>query len=159
MEKLPGATYIEACLQHNVYEAFSPEQYPRQSNTVTDFAKFLAASWKSPQDIDTESTKAKFIERFNMLARELLSRFTPRIHEISNSLDIVFTADYPSVLTHGDLCEMNFLVDPQSGHLTGVIDWAEAEILPFGCALWGLKNLLGFMDGAGWSWLALFPRP
>jgi hypothetical protein len=34
----------------------------------------------------------------------------------------------------------------------GVIDWAEAEILPFGCALWGLENVLGFMDLHGWHY-------
>lgn len=56
------------------------------------------------------------------------------------------------VLTHGDLCEMNFLVDENSGHLTGVIDWAEAEILPFGFNLWGVENLLGYMDGNGWNY-------
>lgn len=56
------------------------------------------------------------------------------------------------VLTHGDLCEMNFLVDERSGHLTGVIDWAEAEILPFGFNLWGVENLLGYMDGNGWNY-------
>lgn len=56
------------------------------------------------------------------------------------------------VLTHGDLCEMNFLVDENTGHLTGVIDWAEAEILPFGFNLWGVENLLGYMDGNGWNY-------
>ena len=48
---------------------------------------------------------------------------------------------------------MNFLIDPETGHLTGVIDWAEAENLPFGCALWGLENVLGFMDMHGWHYI------
>jgi hypothetical protein len=38
---------------------------------------------------------------------------------------------------------MNLLVDKDDGHLTGVIDWAEAEILPFGCELWGIENVMG----------------
>lgn len=56
------------------------------------------------------------------------------------------------VLTHGDLCEMNFLVDERSGNLTGVIDWAETEVLPFGLGLWGLENILGYMDMHGWHY-------
>ena len=43
-------------------------------------------------------------------------------------------------------------MDPDSGHLTGVIDWAEANTLPFECALWGMENLLGFMDADGWHY-------
>lgn len=60
--------------------------------------------------------------------------------------------DLPMVLSHGDLCEMNFLVDENSGHLAGVIDWAEAEIRPFGSSLWGLENILGYMDVHGWHY-------
>jgi hypothetical protein len=55
-------------------------------------------------------------------------------------------------LSHGDLCEMNILVDRPSGELTGVIDWAEARVLPFGFALYGLENMLGFMDSQGWHY-------
>jgi hypothetical protein len=47
---------------------------------------------------------------------------------------------------------MNFLVDLGTGHITGIIGWAEAEILPFGCGLWGLQNLLGFIDMHGWQY-------
>ena len=32
-----------------------------------------------------------------------------------------------------------------TGQITGIIDWAEAEVLPFGLALYGLENLLGYM--------------
>ncbi len=37
---------------------------------------------------------------------------------------------------------MNILVDPDSGHLTGVVHWADASIEPFGIALWGLGAYL-----------------
>ncbi len=58
----------------------------------------------------------------------------------------------PWVLTHSDLSEMNILVDPDSGHLTGVVDWAEATIEPFGLALWGLESVLGCSGPAGYSY-------
>ncbi|KAK5990123.1 hypothetical protein PT974_08389 [Cladobotryum mycophilum] len=49
----------------------------------------------------------------------------------------------PWCLTHGDLLPCNMMVDPETGHLTGLIDWAEAEWLPFGMALYGIEEVLG----------------
>ncbi|KAK8850934.1 Tudor domain-containing protein 15 [Apiospora arundinis] len=56
----------------------------------------------------------------------------------------------PFVLTHGDISESNILVDPDDGRITGIIDWAEAEVSPFGLALWGLESILGYMNPEGW---------
>lgn len=90
--------------------------------------------------------------KFQLLAQKLPPRFSDSVEELSNNLSLLFSDGYPAVLSHGDLCEMNFLVDLETGHLTGVIDWAEAGILPFGCALWVLENMLGFMDERGWHY-------
>ena len=59
----------------------------------------------------------------------------------------------PWVLTHSDLSNMNILVDSNSGHLTGVVDWADARIEPFGIALWGLESILGCSGPQGWAYL------
>ncbi|KAF1966825.1 hypothetical protein BU23DRAFT_517258 [Bimuria novae-zelandiae CBS 107.79] len=152
IERLPGITYMESCLTNGVTAALSPEQSQRQKNTVIDFARFFAASWKAPQPMETRSVQDSFMSKLQLLAQKLPSRFSDSVEELSNNLSLLFSEGYPAVLTHGDLCEMNFLVDPETGHLTGVIDWAEAGILPFGCALWGLENILGFMDRRGWHY-------
>lgn len=34
----------------------------------------------------------------------------------------------PWVMTHDDLSSMNLLVDASTGHLQGVVDWADAAI-------------------------------
>ncbi len=47
---------------------------------------------------------------------------------------------------------MNILVDPDSGHLTGIIDWADATIEPFGIALWGLESALDCSGPGRWSY-------
>ena len=47
---------------------------------------------------------------------------------------------------------MNFLTQPDTGRVTGVIDWEDCRILPFGAALWGLENALGWLDSAGWHY-------
>lgn len=102
--------------------------------------------------MDTRSIQDTFAGKLQVLAQNLPSRFSASVSQLQNNLPLLFSEGYPGVLTHGDLSEMNFLVNPETGHLTGVIDWAEAEILPFGCALWGLENVLGFMDMDGWHY-------
>ena len=54
------------------------------------------------------------------------------------------------VITHGDLSQMNILADPRTGEITGIIDWAEAGIQPFGFALYSLDNILGYLTLNGW---------
>jgi len=54
------------------------------------------------------------------------------------------------VLTHGDFSERNILANPTTGEITGIIDWAEVGILPFGFALYGLDNLLGYLSPSRW---------
>lgn len=49
------------------------------------------------------------------------------------------------MLNHGDLIPSNVLVDPESWVVTGLVDWAEAEWLPFGTCLYGIEHLLGEM--------------
>lgn len=52
---------------------------------------------------------------------------------------------------------MNILVDPHTGHITGVVDWADATIEPFGMALWGLESVLGCSGLNGWSYFGSDP--
>lgn len=59
----------------------------------------------------------------------------------------------PWVLTHDDLSSMNLLIDAATGHLQGVVDWADAAIWPFGVALWGVESILGYSGLDGWVWL------
>lgn len=47
---------------------------------------------------------------------------------------------------------MNVLLDPETGKITGIVDWAEAQILPFGFALYGVENFFGWMDSKGWHY-------
>lgn len=56
-------------------------------------------------------------------------------------------------MNHGDLCDTNIIIDPLTGKLSGVIDWAEGSILPFGCALWGLETVLGRFDFEKGEWV------
>ncbi|PSN75100.1 hypothetical protein BS50DRAFT_671344 [Corynespora cassiicola Philippines] len=154
IDLLPGLTYAEARLAVGDLAKLSPTQYRRQRNTVVDLAKFFAAAWNHPQTADLEPIKEKFTTKLQLLASHLPPRFCPLVHETLHNLPLLFSSSYPSVLTHADFSETNILIDPATGHLTGVIDWAEASILPFGCASWGMKNLLGFMHRGDWQYFS-----
>jgi hypothetical protein len=56
--------------------------------------------------------------------------------------------DYPVALNHGDLIPSNILVDQNTWEITGLVDWAEAEYLPFGTCLYALEHLLGYLTPA-----------
>jgi hypothetical protein len=90
------------------------------------------------------------------LSSSLPPRFTKIIENtqknIGQMIDLV-----PWVLTHQDLSNMNILVDPDSGHITGAVDWADATIEPFGMALWGLESVLGCSGPDGWSYFGSDP--
>lgn len=48
----------------------------------------------------------------------------------------------PIVLAHKDFGDFNMLVDPDTCHLLGVIDWAESELQPFGINLYAVEKLM-----------------
>lgn len=53
---------------------------------------------------------------------------------------------FPAVLNHGDLIPSNILVDEESWTVCGLVDWAEAEIMPFGACFYGLEYLFGGLE-------------
>lgn len=58
----------------------------------------------------------------------------------------------PMVLLHRDLGSCNIIVDEATCHLVGVIDWAEAEVCPFGLNLHSLQSLTGKLHlRNGWT--------
>lgn len=148
MDKIPGITYIEVPLA-------TLQCIPWQEKTVSDYATFFANSWvnrlsKPPHS--SEHSLADLQDKLSVLSRQLPSRFTGVTSKICEELPTIFAPTYPLVLTHSDLCEMNIIVDPKAGGITGVVDWAEAKVLPFGMSLWGLQGMLGIMNSKGWNY-------
>ncbi|KAJ8606042.1 hypothetical protein MRB53_041240 [Persea americana] len=122
----------------------------RMEVLMSGMAHFFAQSW---QEADSCHHKCdgkigrSIPTRLRRLAEELpsaaLRRLAGRCLDDMQAglLDIL-----PVVLTHGDLLSSNIMVDEQRWKLRGVIDWAEAEYLPFGMALYGVERLLGYMS-------------
>ncbi|KAH7162505.1 hypothetical protein B0J13DRAFT_536205 [Dactylonectria estremocensis] len=83
--------------------------------------------------------------RLDLLKQLRESFLREAVNETASMIDKI--EDLPWCLTHGDLVPANIMVDPSTGRLTGLIDWAEGEWLPFGIGLYGLEEVLGFEDG------------
>lgn len=114
---------------------------------------FFAISWKTPQRVDSayrDQLGQTYTKELGLLLSALPSRFHAIIEHCIRSMDDVLSL--PMVLLHQDLSTCNIMVDETSCHLVGVIDWAEAEICPFGLNLDTLQAFAGKLHlRDGWS--------
>ncbi|KAI9829934.1 MAG: hypothetical protein M1819_005906 [Sarea resinae] len=150
IERLPGVTYQQYRI--NARSIVDPIVWKQQVKLCQDFAGFLAQSWHQrsshvPLACDGKVGSA-ITFKLQQLAGGLDIRFQPWVEAVLEriqQLDIV-----PLVVNHGDVVASNIMVNPDTGRLNGLVDWAEAEALPFGTCLYGLEELLGFMTPQGW---------
>ncbi|KAL7955112.1 hypothetical protein V8C34DRAFT_292484 [Trichoderma compactum] len=152
MDKLPGTAYIMACDSSTIQP---PEARFRQRNTAKDLAKFFAQSWNNRQRPCPDKITDLLVEfrsKLNCLSGSLPSQFATNLNAVLRELPSLFSEGLPFVLTHQDLNETNVLINSETGCITGIVDWAEARILPFGFSLWGFENPLGYMDSEGWHY-------
>ncbi|KAF5659648.1 MUS38 [Fusarium circinatum] len=136
---------------HQMHGGWVPEK-----ETVKDLAYFFSQAWNSPVPIDSSTVLIKrldFRQKLQTLAESPPPRFQPLVSYCKDNLQFVFDSAIPWCLNHGDLCHTNIIIDPLTGKLSGVIDWAEGSILPFGCALWGLETVLGRFDFEKGEWV------
>lgn len=163
MPKLPGEPM--SLLQPRVRSP-GAEIYKKQITLIKDFAASLAQSWHSASQT-RRFTRADspvmasspnifshcpgkvgsaIIPKLRLLAHSLPSAaLRQRAQTVLEKIQTVDAHSYPVVLTHGDLIPSNILVDKHTWRITGLVDWAEAEDLPFGTCLYGLEHLLGYM--------------
>lgn len=102
----------------------------------------------------TTVTSTKLSQQLTILANVLPERFRLKLNEVRDQLPSLFAIDYPQVLNHADLLEMNIHVNPSTGSITGMVDWCDATVGPFGLSLWGLESLLGTLGSDGWHFHA-----
>jgi len=117
-----------------------------------DFAAFLAKSWhkNNTQELPLGRVGQSIVSRLKSLSTDLPPRFQPTVKNVLRNIHRIEAL--PWVLTHGDIVAANIMVHPSTGILTGIVDWAEAERLPFGTCLYGLEEILGEMTATGFQY-------
>lgn len=109
-------------------------------------------AWKVPQDVDQayrDTLRKKYEKDLHLLLSSLPDRFHATIRGLLVSLPAILSL--PMVLLHKDFGTCNIMVDSTSCRLVGVIDWAEAEIGPFGLNLYSIQPLISkFHLKHGW---------
>ena len=91
-----------------------------------------------------------YTSELQLLLTALPVRFHAIIQSCIDSVDAILSL--PMVFLHQDFGDSNIMVDETTCHLVGVIDWAEAEIGPFGLNLSALESLSGKLHlRNGWS--------
>ncbi|KAK8017027.1 hypothetical protein PG993_015216 [Apiospora rasikravindrae] len=107
---------------------------------------FFAESWKNPQQV-TLVAAGKMRQDIESDLDCLVQSLQTTVKQVRADLPAIF-AHLPFVLTHGDFYESKILVDEDDGRITGITDWAEAEVSQFGLSLWGLEIVLGTAERA-----------
>jgi len=86
---------------------------------------------------------ADYSSQLSQLSQGLPTRYRPTLDWLIPQLPQIFASDWPMVPNHIDLLENNIHVDPNTGKLTGICDWKDTKISPFGMSLGGLETMLG----------------
>ncbi|KAK3947080.1 hypothetical protein QBC32DRAFT_385963 [Pseudoneurospora amorphoporcata] len=136
-------TQLDFILAHGFPED-SPDNLLWRKTLMGDVAQFMALSWKAPQAASPEyrsRLRETYVTDLELLSTSLTSRFQPIIQTCIDAIDDILSL--PMVLLYQDFGASNILVDEATCHLVGVIDWAEAEVCPFGLNLHSIRFLSG----------------
>jgi hypothetical protein len=166
IQKMPGIPLSR--LMPRIQE-LDPATQVKQRRLVKSFATLIAHSWPLSSTLSPKirATRADspmdFTPNWQSQCRgKIGSSIISRLRKLCNNLPdshlrgraeatlarVQAMDDYVVVLNHGDLIPSNILVDEDTWEITGLVDWAEAEYLPFGACLYGLENMLGYVSQA-----------
>ncbi|QSZ34803.1 hypothetical protein DSL72_007661 [Monilinia vaccinii-corymbosi] len=139
MNRLPGVSYQD----FRASNASLANSTVARATLCKDFAAFLAIGWQRRECIPLPLgiVGSSLRSRLELLCKDLPHRFQPTAKRILKNIRQIELL--PRVLTHGDITPSNIIINPLTHHLIGLVDWAEAEPLPFGTCLYGLEEILG----------------
>jgi hypothetical protein len=146
LDKIPGITLEEL---QNTSRTDEQRLFILKRRLVRDLGVVFARTYvtcKKTQDTKDEHFQKGKVGNSLAWRLQLLQNIASKevrtvVDEVQEALGDIEAL--PWCLTHGDLVPANIIVDPSSGRLCGLIDWAEGEYLPFGVGLYGLEEILG----------------
>lgn len=113
--------------------------------------RFFASAWINRLTVEAPSgLQAEYEAILDTLFFELPDSLRPTINKVRENLSLLFRPDFPMVLQHDDVLENNFHVEEATGHITGIVDWANAKVAPYGISLGGLEIVLGIQTNTDW---------
>lgn len=120
------------------------------SNSVV---RFFALAWVNrPPNLEPPplGLQDKYVGILNELELSLPDSLHSTIDMVRQNLYLLFRPEFPIALQHGDILENNIHIEEETGHITGVVDWHDAFVAPFGLSLGGVEILLGIQTHKDW---------
>lgn len=160
MTRIPGRSVAGLRASWAQYSTPTTELRRQCKQVIGEFARFIAIGWKSARsasDPDVSILRGRvggsIRWRLQKMLANLPPRFQPAVRNVLERLGDI--ESLPWVLTHGDVVPANMMVrqvhnaSSRDLILSGFLDWAEAEYLPFGVGFYGVEALLGEADHDG----------
>ncbi|KAI1492475.1 hypothetical protein F5X96DRAFT_626569 [Biscogniauxia mediterranea] len=143
MRRLPGVSLSDIRAQTGDRNATQITEQRKQ--IVRDFAHLQAKAWVHGKSVKVPPEKGKVGSSLQWRLELMHEALPKRFRRVTGSLLAALPKieALPWTFSHGDLLPSNIMVCPESGKLLGLLDWAEAEFLPFGVGMYGLEELLG----------------
>ncbi|KAJ5934324.1 hypothetical protein N7466_003871 [Penicillium verhagenii] len=133
----------------------SRQQRTKQACFIRDLARYFALAWSNKQPMNPpellyirQAGIRHQLRQFKQQAPSILPAH--KIDELIQILPTLFSTDYPSVLTNGNLSLTNIRVDEATYGITNIVDWSLAKVLPFGMDLDILFLVTGYMGLRRW---------
>ncbi|PPJ52944.1 hypothetical protein CBER1_11655 [Cercospora berteroae] len=142
MPRMQGISRLDFILAHG-YPKDTQKICDARLTLIKDVATFFALSWKAPQILEQaqlHKLEQEYEGDLRLLQHALPRRYQSVIQRCLQALPSIMAL--PIVLAHKDFGDFNMLVDPDTCHLLGVIDWAEAKLEPFGVNLYAVEKLM-----------------
>lgn len=160
LSRIPGQSVADLRASWAHYASPATVIRRQREDVISEFARFIAIGWTSARSASDPAVSilrgrigGSIRWRLQKMLAHLPSRFQPAVKSILERLDDIVSL--PWVLTHGDVVPANMMVrkaqnaSSREVALSGFLDWAEAEYLPFGVGIYGLEALLGESDNDG----------
>ncbi|KAF2245057.1 hypothetical protein BU26DRAFT_542458 [Trematosphaeria pertusa] len=104
--------------------------------------RFSASAWINKPLRRTSGSVEEYSRTLDQISHGLPGRIRWKLDDVRQGLPLIFRPEYPKAVQHDDFLENNFHVNEATGHITGVVDWADAIFAPFGLSLSGLETIL-----------------
>lgn len=116
-------------------------------------SRMFAESWNNKALVPFNSSSLIAEAAFDLgrLSERLPPRFTKQLQSLSPRFATALER-LPRVARYEELSKNNVYIDPETGHITGILSHIKSHMVPFGFSLYELDQFLGCMTARGWRY-------